>query len=189
MGEVHGSTSRLTAFTMCLVVLAILPAPVASQTIVPPCSVDELESLAFMLGDWSVRSWTEDPNGEWVEAPARATIRTRLSGCLIEEVREGELNGRPYRSVTWLVYDRDAGRWQRALVDDAHGSLLTAEGRWHDGRLRLFVSQFRNGRLLLDRTTIRPIDDRHFEWELESSYDGGETWQTVWRMRYEKREG
>ncbi len=173
---------------LTLVALALLPRPALGQSDAPPCRVAELDSLAFMIGDWSVRSRTRNQAGEWVETPARATIRTRLSGCLIEEIWEGELNGRGYRSVAWLAYDRRDERWQRAVVDDAHGSLLTAQGRWKDGRLRLFVSRFRDGRLLLDRTTITPVDSRGFEWELESSYDGGESWRTVWTRRHERLE-
>jgi hypothetical protein len=83
-----------------------------------------------------------------------------------------------------LAYERRTGAWSLGEIDSGHGNLIVVEGYAEDGGLRFPSAHRRGGRLLLDRVAIVPRDRDHFDWTVETSSDGGETWTLIVRQRY-----
>lgn len=155
----------------------------------PPCLRAELEQIAFLEGNWDVRSRRRVRSTEerWQEASAQATWTPILAGCALQEHWSGTVDGKPLEWIQLIAYDHRGEQWQQVQLDWAHGNVITSEGHVNEDRLIFSVPHMRKGKLLIDRTTIAPAGTDHIEWTVETSHDGGRTWVTFWKMIYTRR--
>lgn len=155
----------------------------------PPCLQPELERVAFLEGDWDVvsRQRVDFTADRWEEARAQATWTPILGGCVLQERWSGVLGGAPLEWIQLLAYDHREDTWELVMIDSVHGNVLRSEGHFDEDRLVFHVTHMRQGRLLIDRTTIAALATDRVDWKLETSLDGGRTWVTHWTMRYSRQ--
>lgn len=150
------------------------------------CLTAEHEKVAFLTGKWSVvsRQRVSLSTDEWVESQGEARWRPILGGCVMEESWTGVVGDNHVEWVQLVAFNSHTEAWERSFVDTGHGNLLRSEGYVDDGRLIFNHSQMRNGQLLIDRTTLEPVDSDSLQIILESSFDGGKSWTTLWTLHY-----
>jgi DNA-binding beta-propeller fold protein YncE len=176
----------MRGYLLLAVMLAAVSAPAVAQAQEQTLSCSEDAAFAwldFWLGSWDVL--IED------ELRGRNKIRKILDGCAVTEEWTSAEGSRGFslfyfepRARTWKqiwVTDRALGRGgikEKALVE-----------RFPDGGVRFQgVSSLPDGRSYLDRTTLLPLGADEVRQWIETSTDGGETWQTVFDALYARNE-
>ena len=71
---------------------------------------------------------------------------------------------------------------------DNNGAHMDFTGGWDGHRMTLGRTIDRDGMELRQRMVFRDITADALTWDWEASTDGGETWETKWRIDYERRE-
>lgn len=142
-----------------------------------------------MKGEWEVVSEKRPSfdKDEWEESKAVASWVPILDGCALQEQWSGILDGKPLEWMRILAYDHRDQKWEFAMVDWAHGNLITSEGYYEERGLTFATPHMRRGRLLIDRITVEELSDSRVNWIVETSLDGGKTWVAFWRMRYVRK--
>ena len=132
----------------------------------------------FWLGGWKV---------SWDGGHGRNVVTKSHGGRVVEE----RFDGRPgveLQGMSVNVFDAHRKRWLQTWVDDA-GNYFALEGALEDEAMVL----------LCDRHNAEQVDARYrmrffdieadsLAWTWERSLDGGETFEVMWRLDYE-REG
>lgn len=175
------------ALTACLFGLSALSA--SAQNATPPCSEEIREQIAFLEGAWRVssRKLTNFDEEEWETSNAEAFWSPLLGGCSFEERWSGVIDGKPLEWIQWIAYDPREEKWQQAMMDSAHGNIITADGQYADGVFVFHSPLMRRGRLLIDRATIEKLGPNQFRWTHETSLDGGESWVEFWSLTYTRQ--
>ena len=131
----------------------------------------------FWLGEWDV-SWDEG------RARGRNSITKEYGGNVIYE----RFDGRPGIDLVGMsvsVYRPDADRWHQTWVDDA-GNYFALEGGVVDGAMVLLSKGHGPKGGLIYRMRFADIELDCFSWSWEASTDGGDTWSSLWELRYER---
>lgn len=159
--------------------LLLVPASATAQT-PAPCSSPEARQLDFWLGAWNLT---------WSGGQGTNDITRRFGECVIEENFAGELPSGPYLGHSISVYNPRTGGWQQTWVDSQGGYLVFTGGPDEDGvmRLRGVPSQLPDGRTQDTRMSWVHVEDDALDWNWERSFDGGQTWEMVWDIHYERR--
>ncbi len=151
-----------------------------------------MEKLAAMAGDWQVKvEFKPHPRAPWQDGGAtEAALTPRLDGVALDETITTALFGRTVRTVRTWSWDRFAGRYRIASLDDFTSHLNVFEGDWgEDGRLvagnaatgtRTVVA----GEPVGERLVLHSLTPDGFTVEHESTPDGGETWNADVRLTY-----
>lgn len=166
-------------FIALLMSLAFLPAQApATGTPPSPVATDPADHmLDFWLGDWeAVDSATNQVDGHDL-------IEKVLAGAaVIENWRD--VDGHAGKS--WFYYYRPEKRWKQIWVTDtgfvkekALVETFAGGGVRFRGEIPL-----KDGRKLLDQTTLTPLPDGRVHQVIEQSNDGGVTWRTAYDAYY-----
>jgi len=182
----------MSPYYLFLILLAGSAAAQAQQLLqdfTPPCVRPELNQIAFLEGEWDVisekRASFEDE--EWEESKAVANWTPVLSGCVLQEHWSGTLDGKLMEWIQMLAYNQRDQKWEQGMVDWTHGNLITSEGYYKEGKLVFTTPHMRSGKLLIDKIIIEKVSDSRVNWTIKTSLDGGETWNTFWKMRYTRK--
>jgi Protein of unknown function (DUF1579) len=170
----------------CLLILAALLLTSNSSTAQPPpnpCSAPEQKQFDFWLGEWDLTTPGKQP-GEVVHNTN--TIKRILDDCIIQENFAGG-GASPLRGMSVSVFDPKTSKWKQTWVDN-QGSYLD------------FTGEFKGGQMVLSRTATRPdgaqiaqrmvwknIKPDEFDWSWERSKDGGQTWEVLWPIHYQRK--
>jgi hypothetical protein len=158
-------------------VLMLATATVAAEpSPLRPCEADPASRrLDFWVGSWTVYG----PGGE---RDGRNLIEKILAGCALVE-NWTDAAGWEGKS---LFYRVDAtGEWKQVWVTDSgpmKEKSLVREFTGPGVRFQGVVS--RNGKSILDRTTLTPLPDGRVRQLIEQSADGGATWHTAYDGLY-----
>lgn len=156
---------------------------VAAQTGAPACAdVRSFSALDFWVGEWDV-----EVGGRMVGSNR---IEKVLDGCAVME-HWTDVTGS--RGISLFYHDASSGAWKQVWVTDlatSPGGLkekaLIGEGA--DGSLRFQgVVTLPDGRVLLDRTTLAPLEGGRVSQRIETSADDGATWQLRFDGVYSRR--
>jgi hypothetical protein len=131
----------------------------------------------FWLGEWEV-SWNDG------QARGRNSISKDFGGHVVHE----RFDGRPGIDLVGTsvsVYREDVDRWFQTWVDDS-GNYFALEGGLDDGAMVLVSEGHGPRRGLRYRMRFSDIEDHRFAWSWESSRDGGDTWQPLWQLAYQR---
>jgi hypothetical protein len=174
---------NLAAFVSALGLAACFAAPVAAQQAVPPpCPASVRGALDFWVGDWVVTAQGQRAGTDRVE-------RASKGAALIE--RWTDVDGSEGTSL--FSFDPYACLWHQLWITDAPervGGLkhkdLVAFGP--GGSVR-FQGAYpgRRAVTVLDRTTLTPLADGTVHQVIDTSLDGGATWQTGFDAIYTRR--
>lgn len=147
------------------------------------CSAPEASQFDFWLGEWNCHSSYVDSNGVEHQYTVRNRITRELDGCVIVENFDGASIGLVGRSLS--VFNTDLGKWQQTWVDN-NGSYMDFAGEFIDGEMMLQRTVEVDGVSSIQRMRFTEISDSSLIWFWERSVDGGESWNILWRLDYER---
>ncbi len=156
------------AGALVLLVLTARVDDVAAQD--APCEGDpKYGVLDFWVGDWTVT----DQQGNEV---GTNRIEKALSACAVVEHWRGRGGG---AGMSLFYYDTARSQWKQVWVT-ARGSFKEKRliATFDDGGVRFQGELLQaDGRVILDRTTLTPMSEGRVRQVIETSRDGGRSWQ------------
>jgi hypothetical protein len=130
----------------------------------------------FWLGEWKV---------SWDGGHGRNVITKSHAGRVVEE----HFDGRPGVELLGMsvnVFDEHRARWLQTWVDDA-GNYFHLEGGLEDGAMVLLCDRHNaEQREAVYRMRFFDIEADSLAWTWEKSLDGGEAFEVMWRLDYER---
>jgi len=133
------------------------------------------------IGDWKIedQSFARDGSGWKPEAGARWIFECVGDGLAVQDYWMPNDGG---YGTNLRTYNPDTGRWE---------IVWTAESL--NGLMHISAEQDADGAIVMDiispvqdppqRITFFPPDDSGWDWVMEWSFDDGETWTPVYRIR------
>ncbi len=144
----------------------------------PGASQAPHHELDFWIGDWEAFA-----DGR-LDGTDR--IEKTLNGAAVTEFWR-DSNGHDGKS--WFYFYRPENRWKQIWVTDTGGvkekvciEVLPRGGMRFRGEIPL-----RDGRKVLDQTTLTPLSDGTVRQAIEQSMDGGKTWVVSYDAIYRRR--
>jgi len=165
-------------FTALLVVALSLIG--ATDARAQACNSAEARQLDFWLGEWNLT---------WPGGSGTNEITQRFGDCVIEENFSGDMPAGPYFGHSVSVWHAGRAKWQQTWVDSQGGYLLFTGGVGDDGVMRLYgePAPQSDGRTQETRMSWLNVEKDSFDWHWERSFDGGQSWEMVWLISYERR--
>ncbi len=151
-----------------------------------PCSSAEARQFDFWLGEWDLSWPAEQAGGEQGERQTGSNRITRLFGdCVIEE--NFATDDERFRGHSVSVYDDKAGIWRQTWVDSSGGYLVFTGS--YDGEIMELrtAAEERADETVVQRMVFSDITDDSLEWSWQGSRDGGDTWNDLWNISYQRR--
>lgn len=140
--------------------------------------------------DWEFGTWTTtlsrlanplSGSTTWVEYEGTSVVREVWGGRanlleLYVEGPEGAIEGLSLR-----LYDPGTREWSLNFASSRNGRMTEpVVGAFRDGRGEFFGRDTLNGREILVRFVILPLDPDTWRFEQAFSADGGQTWEVNW---------
>ncbi|MEM7350650.1 MAG: bacterial transcriptional activator domain-containing protein [Acidobacteriota bacterium] len=144
-----------------------------------PCSSEAHRLLDFWVGAWRVVVG----EGEQERYVGKNSINKILNGCAIIE---NWTNASGNEGKSLFYYNDIEQLWKQVWVTDSEAfKEKHLIGVLPGGALR-FQGEIRNqaGGLILDRTTLYPIEQNRVRQVIEQSIDGGDTWNVAFDAFY-----
>ena len=143
-----------------------------------PCAADERHhSFDFWIGEWNVTQ-----NGQFA---GTSNVTAILGECTIFEQWESSA-GTFGKSFNY--YDPGHDHWRQIWIGDS-GSFIEFTGEARDGGI-FFTAETvdpADSSITLHKFEFTVIGDDGVRQYWETSTDGGETWQSIWDGRYERK--
>lgn len=152
---------------------------------IPPCSSPEHRQFDFWLGDWSL-SWPAEQSGGQPGELGQGTnrIETMFGDCVISE--QFATSDGSFRGHSVSVYDERMGMWRQTWVDSS-GAFLYFTGGFDGETMELRTEPIERGdETVLNRMVFKDIGAEALRWEWQGSRDGGQTWDDLWTIDYER---
>jgi hypothetical protein len=171
-------TVRALVFFWCLL-LAHAQTPTVAA---PTAPAQSLALFDFWVGDWTAR-WTL-PDG--TQGRGRNHIAKILEGSVIEEsFEEAQGSKQPRllgRSLT--VLEKSSGTWRQSWADNQGG--FFAFRATTEGSRRILMTDWKteSAQRRSQRMVFYNIAADTFDWDWESTTDGGVNWKLQWRIHY-----
>ena len=148
-----------------------------SQTVsAAPCSRPEFSQFNFWVGNWEL-TWNDTSRGN-------NNITVEMGNCLIHEHFSDTVN--QYFGQSWSMYDTTSKKWKQTWVDNS-GEYLDFQGGFENGTMILQRSDInKKGQPVLQRMIFFNIAKNTFDWDWESSTDGGVSWKSQWKIHYRR---
>lgn len=128
----------------------------------------------FWLGEWDC-TWGEDGKA------ANHVLRIMDDKVIQENFSAPDLQG-----MSVSVYDAERKLWCQTWVDN-NGSYLDFTGKYEDDKMILVRDAIVRGEACKQRMVWYNIEAGQFDWNWERSYDGGQTWRTLWQIKYKRK--
>ena len=136
-------------------------------------STDPENQFDFWLGEWDC-TWGEGDKG------TNRVLRIMDDKIIQENFSAPDLNG-----MSVSVYDPERKLWCQTWVDNS-GSYLDFTGGFEEGKMILSRDAVVRGEACKQRMIWFNIEASQFEWNWERSDNGGEMWQTLWSIHYQR---
>ncbi len=170
-----------TVLLLCALVLP-LSAP-AQET--AGSARDGQADFDFELGTWKthVRRRLRPLTGSnsWTELNGTTVVRKVWNGRanLVELVADGPLGH--FEGLSLRLYNPQTRQWSLNFASSGDGTLaVPTVGEFKNGRGEFYAQERLNGRAILVRFVITPIDKTTCRFEQAFSDDGGKTWEVNW---------
>ncbi len=150
----------------------------------------EIKELAFLVGDWDVdmKSKWDPADEDWIETKGTVNYKYVAGGSVIQMTYESQVMDMHFSGFGLQCFDRETGQWQMVWSDNFGARISYYEGTKKDGKLVMTGEEKWLGKTAIGRITIYNETDTSFEWDMESSYDGGKTFiKSAW-AKYTKRQ-
>ena len=145
------------------------------------CMEGPMAQFGRYVGDWKIDDQSLSQNGsEWQPGTGARWIFTCIGdGTAVQDFWHPNSGG---YGTNLRTYNPDTGKWE---IVWAAGSL--------NGLMHITASQQEDGSVLMDvlkpappqprRITFMPPDENGWDWVMEWSFDGGENWTPVYKIR------
>ncbi len=135
-----------------------------------PCNTPAHHALDFWLGSWRVVT------GEELVVTGTNSIQKILNGCAIIENWQS-VTGSEGKSL--FYYHEVEKTWKQVWISDAQRVKEKHLIAVLDGGAVRFQGEIAlpGGGIVLDRTTLIPVEEKKVRQVIEQSIDGGDTWQ------------
>ena len=140
----------------------------------------EAQQFDFWLGEWDL---TWDGGGRGSNSISRI-----LDGQVIQEQFTSfstSADEKPFRGLSLSVFVPELGRWRQTWVDSG-GNYMDFLGSFDNGKMALSMERTVNGQPTTYRMVFYNVAERSLDWDWESSLNGGQTWQLLWRIHYQR---
>lgn len=145
----------------------------------------------FIIGSWSVRHRKLNARlancEEWTEFAGLSSTMKTLGGFGNLEDNILHLPEGTYRAVAMRSYDEKSGLWSIWWLDGRNPTVVDTpvRGRFENGVGTFYADDVFNGQPIRIRFIWKsPKDGKNPTWEQAFSPDGGESWETNWRMEF-----
>lgn len=171
----------------CLLTCAIAPGvhAQAARTSASPAPRDGARDFDFEIGTWKTqlkrRLHPLSGSDEWAEYTGTTVVSKVWNGRanLVELVADGPAGH--FEGASLRLYNPDSRQWSLNFANARTGTLSAPTiGAFKDGRGVFFNQDSLDGRAILVRFLIIPIDARTIRFEQAFSDDIGKTWETNW---------
>jgi hypothetical protein len=176
------------ALCACLMALAPAVPALARQTTgaqATPAPRDGQRDFDFEIGKWKthLKRLVHPLSGstQWTEYEGVTTVRKVWNGRanLVELVADGPAGH--FEGLNLRLYDPQSRQWSLNFANAASGTLgQPTIGEFRNGRGEFYDQETFNGRAILVRFVVSPIDENTVHFEQAFSDDGGRTWETNW---------
>ena len=151
-----------------------------------------MERLKFMQGTWDVDAHVMGDTGEWfgIPLPNTTTILPMLNGVCHREEMPVSVDGAMTRFFFSWSYDAYRQIYRMISCDDTSGLMGVMEGDFLPGSDTVVVSDVNTGTAMLNgagkvsvcrRLMSSKTSEDGFIDIVSESYDGGNSWQPVFR--------
>lgn len=185
----HSARLRMLA---CLLIVLPGCSPAIAATATAPATPanaaqarDGQHDFDFEIGAWKthLKRLLKPLSGSttWVEYTGTTVVRKVWNGRanLVELVANGPA-GR-FEGLSLRLYHPDSRQWSLNFSNAATGTLSPPTiGAFRDGRGEFFSTDHLDGRAILVRFLIVPVDGHTVRFEQAFSTDIGKTWETNW---------
>jgi hypothetical protein len=144
----------------------------------------------FIIGDWRVQHERLDARlsgcTSWTRFDGRSSTHKILGGWGNVEDNLLQLPAGPYRAAALRSFDPERGEWAIWWLDGRapHQLDVPVRGRFTEGVGLFYADDELDGRPIRVRFTWHVADGGQPRWEQAFSADGGDSWETNWRMRF-----
>ena len=147
-----------------------------------PCSALEASQFDFWIGDWNL-TYNDTLH-------ATNHVEKIMGGCTVQEnFHDPNTN---YNGKSWSVYNKNINQWQQTWVDDQGGYISLTGGMQGDSIILLTAEKKVPSNIsatgkIVNRMVYHNITKDAFNWDWESSTDGGNTWKNNWHIHYSRK--
>ena len=174
--------SQLLVAVILITFLCFSTGKAQSSIVLSQQAVMDSTAFDFWLGEWNV-TWTSADK----IYHATNTITRKMNGHFIHEsfeILDGPSKG--FKGESFSTLDRQSGLWKQTWIDN-QGAYLDFIGN-QEGDAKIFERSFTNkaGENIRQRMVFRNIKKDGFDWDWQSSKNGGE-WKMLWQLRYVRK--
>ena len=151
---------------------------------------DPVHDFDFFFGRWAVqhtrrKAWLAG-NDEWFKFTGRCTTQPLLDGAGNLDDNVLELPAGAYRAVTLRAFDPVSKTWAIWWLDgrSPHSIGTPMIGKFADGVGTFLGEDMFNDKPIACRFLWSEITKASCRWEQAYSADGGNTWETNWKMAF-----
>lgn len=180
---------------LLLVATVSIPAVQAQDTTgqeqVPPMGPPpQMKKLASLEGVWNVSmQWRSDAESDiWEQGTATAIYRFVAGGAALQMDYESQWMNMPYSGTMLQCFDRETNMWQSVWTDNVGARISLYTGEDAEDRIVVSGEDKYAGKTMWSRVITENFTDTSFDWIMQQSYDGGQTYHTLASARYSKRQ-
>jgi hypothetical protein len=146
----------------------------------------EMKEISWLVGDWNVtmKSGMDPDTTTWTESQGTCTYKYVLGGAAMQFEYKGEAMGMPFEGMAVQCFDRETGMWQMSWTDNMSGRLSLYTGKRADHATVVIGEDIYNGQTYITRITSYNETSDAFDWKMEYSTDGGQTFLPSARAKY-----
>ena len=179
----------LAMLLAAMLLFPALPALAQQQATGSPVTAaavhDGQHDFDFEIGTWKthLKRLVHPLSGsnEWTEYEGTTIVRKVWNGRanLVELVADGPAGH--FEGLNLRLYNPQSRQWSLNFANAASGALSQPTiGEFKDGRGEFYDQEDFNGRAVLVRFLILPVDADTIRFEQAFSDDGGRTWEVNW---------
>ncbi|NDJ74661.1 MAG: hypothetical protein GYB65_00260 [Chloroflexi bacterium] len=148
-----------------------------------PEPAEELQDLAFLVGDWDVSGQVLVAEDEWAAVEAVAVIDWHLEGHALREYMDGVAGDQVFAATTFRAFSPPVNRWEMVWADSLSEPLVALAGQ-AQGETFSFISR---GAGESWEIYLTDIAEDSFALEILKAPGIGYTPESAWQLTYTRR--
>jgi hypothetical protein len=141
----------------------------------------ETHQFDFWVGDWKATGESYGPDGKPTHTEAENSITRTFDGHVVQE----NFRMAGFSGMSVSAYDSNRKEWHQTWVDN-QGGYIPLAGVFGEGKMTLQTLPFPKRPKTANRMVFHDIKPDSFDWDWESTSDGGKTWKLQWHLHYSR---